>query len=62
MPTAKIQTGLRLEQKLLKKMTYIAKKQRRSLNAQIEFAVQELIDAYEKQYGVIEILDDEAEK
>ena len=48
MATSKIQTGLRL-----KKITYIAKRNRRSLNAQIEFAVQECIEEYERCKGTI---------
>ena len=55
MSTNKIQTGLRLEEETLKKITLIAKKQKRSLNNQIEFAIQQLIDEYESKYGKIVI-------
>jgi hypothetical protein len=55
LPTNKIQTGLRLEADILKKATWIAKKQKRSLNAQLEFAVQQCIEEYELQNGTIQI-------
>ena len=58
MATNKIQTGLRLEPSDLSKITYIAKRNKRSLNAQIEFAVQECIEKYEKENGTI-LLDSE---
>ena len=55
MSTNKIQTGLRLEEGALQKITFIAKKQKRSLNAEIEFAVQQAIEEYEKDNGVIPV-------
>jgi len=39
MATSKIQTGIRFEEEILLKMTYIAKKNRRSLNNQLELNV-----------------------
>ena len=59
MATNKIQTGLRLEEVVLEKITFIAKQQKRSLNAQIEFAVQECIERYEKDKGAIVVNLDE---
>jgi hypothetical protein len=53
MPTSKIQTGLRLEPEALRKLTWLAKKQKRSLNAQLEFAAQQCIDEYEAANGPI---------
>jgi hypothetical protein len=53
--TSKIQTGLRLEPDVLKKATWIAKKQKRSLNAQLEFAVQQCIENYETANGAIPV-------
>lgn len=53
MATDKIQTGLRLKSNELSKIAYIAKRQRRSLNAQLEFIVQECIEDYEAKYGEI---------
>jgi len=55
MATDKIQTGLRLQQPVLEKITFIAKKEHRSLNAQIEYIVQEYIEQYEEKHGNIEI-------
>lgn len=53
MATDKIQTGLRLKADELSKIAFIAKRQRRSLNAQLEFIVQECIEDYEQKYGEI---------
>lgn len=55
MSTNKVQTGLRLEGTVLEKISYIAKKNKRSLNAQLEFLVQECVERYEKEYGVIQV-------
>ena len=55
----KIQTGLRLEEPTLRKITYIAKKQKRSLNAEIEFAVENAIAKYEKDNGVIQLQEED---
>lgn len=57
MATNKIQTGLRLEETDLNKITAIAKREKRSLNAQLEYIVQNAIVEYEKIYGLI-ITDD----
>ncbi|MCL2837491.1 MAG: Arc family DNA-binding protein [Oscillospiraceae bacterium] len=53
MPTEKIQTGIRFKEEMLKKITYIAKKNRRSLNAQLEFITQNCIEEYEAEKGEI---------
>lgn len=53
MATNKVQTGLRLEEETLRKITYIAKKERRSLNAQLEYATERCIDEYEEKHGPI---------
>ena len=58
MATNKIQTGLRLEAATLQKITYIAKREKRSLNAQLEYATQKCIEEYEARHGEI-ILEDE---
>ena len=55
MATDKIQTGLRLEESVLRKITYIAKQETRSLNAQMEHAVKKFIQEYEAQYGEIHL-------
>jgi len=51
--TEKIQTGIRFTEEMLLKITHIAKKNRRSLNAQLEFITQNCIDAYELEKGEI---------
>ena len=57
MSTDKVQTGLRLDYVTLRKITQIAKRQKRSLNAQIEYAVQSCIDEFESKHGSI-VLDE----
>ena len=59
MATNKIQTGIRFEPDLLYKITQIAKKNKRSLNAQLEFLAQECVREYEERHGQIP-LDEEA--
>ena len=58
MPTDKIQTGIRFTEEVLLKMSYIAKKNCRSLNAQIEFIAKKCIEEYEKESGIIDIPDE----
>lgn len=55
MATNKIQTGIRFEPELLHKITYVAKQNKRSLNAQLEFLAQLCVQEYENQNGKIEI-------
>jgi len=55
MATDKIQTGTRFEMDMLIKMTRIAEKNRRSLNAQLEFLAQECIEEFEAANGKIKI-------
>ena len=55
MTTTKVQTGLRLEAASLRKITSIAKREKRSLNAQIEIAVQKHIEEYEASNGAIPV-------
>jgi len=59
MATNKTQTGIRFEAEMLAKITHIAKKNRRSLNAQLEFLAQECIEKYELENGEIPVSDDE---
>lgn len=58
MATNKIQTGIRFEPELLYKITCIAKQNKRSLNAQLEFLAQECVQSFEREHGEIPI-DDE---
>ena len=39
---------------LLRKLTYIARKNHRSLNAQLEHLAQQCVDEYEEEHGTIE--------
>ena len=55
MPTNKIQTGIRFEPELLYKITYVAKRNKRSLNAQLEYLAQECVQEYEKEHDLIPI-------
>ncbi len=59
MPTNKIQTGIRFEPELLHKISFIAKQNKRSLNAQLEFLAQTCVNEYEKENGEILIDEDE---
>ena len=59
MATDKIQTGIRFQEETLRKITYIAKKNHRSLNAQLEHLAQECIDEYEKAHGKIVLITEE---
>ncbi len=55
MATNKIQTGIRFEPELLYKITHIAKHNKRSLNAQLEYLAQECVRRFEKENGSIEV-------
>ncbi len=49
----KIQTGIRFEPELLAKITFLAKQNKRSLNAQLEFLAEEYVKEYEEKNGEI---------
>ena len=53
MATNKIQTGIRFEPELLYKITYVAKENKRSLNAQLEYLAQLCVREFEAENGVI---------
>lgn len=59
MATDKIQTGIRFEETMLRKMAFIAKRNVRSLNAQMEFLAQNCIEQYEKEHGPIILPEEE---
>lgn len=59
MATNKIQTGIRFEPELLYKITQIAKKNKRSLNAQLEFLAQGCVEEYESINGEIPLDENE---
>lgn len=58
MATNKIQTGIRFEPELLYKITQIAKRNKRSLNAQLEFLAQECVREYEEANGEISLTEE----
>ena len=53
MATNKIQTGIRFEPELLYKITQVAKANKRSLNAQLEYLAQICVREYEAENGEI---------
>ncbi len=55
MATNKIQTGIRFEPELLYKITYVAKENKRSLNAQLEYLAQLCVREYESSQGSIPV-------
>ena len=55
MATDKIQTGIRFKADLLYKIGFIAKRNHRSLNAQLEYLAHNCVDEYEKEHGEIEV-------
>ena len=59
MATNKIQTGIRFEPELLYKISKVAKANKRSLNAQLEYLAQECVADFEKRHGEIEIDENE---
>ena len=59
MATSKIQTGIRFEPELLCKISKVAKANKRSLNAQLEFLAQNCVKEYECENGEIQVSEDE---
>lgn len=55
MATNKIQTGIRFEPELLYKISQVAKHNKRSLNAQLEFLAQKCVEEYEGSNGEIKL-------
>ena len=55
MATNKVQTGIRFEPELLYKITQVAKMNKRSLNAQLEYLAQESVREYENTHGPIPV-------
>ncbi|MBO7251151.1 MAG: hypothetical protein J6V25_00845 [Oscillospiraceae bacterium] len=62
MATNKIQTGIRFDPELLYKITYVAKENKRSLNAQLEFLAQECVKEFESVNGKIAVSDEKIYK
>ena len=53
MATNKVQTGIRFEPELLYKITKVARENKRSLNAQLEYLAQMCVREYESRNGEI---------
>lgn len=51
----RIQTGIRFPEELLRKLAYVARKNHRSLNAQLEHLAQQCVDEYERANGDIQL-------
>lgn len=62
MATSKVQTGIRFEPELLYKITYVAKDNKRSLNAQLEYLAQLCVKEYEAENGTIAVSEDDLYK
>ena len=58
MATNQIQTGIRFEPELLYKISYVAKENNRSLNAQLEYLAKVCVKEFEDANGSIPV-DDE---
>lgn len=58
MATNKVQTGIRFEPELLYKITYVAKDNKRSLNAQLEYLAQNCVKEFEAENGSIPVDED----
>lgn len=55
MANNKIQTGIRFDPELLYKITYIAKENKRSLNAQLEYLALTCVREYERENAEIKL-------
>lgn len=62
MATNKVQTGIRFEPELLYKITVVAKENKRSLNAQLEYLAQLCVKEYETANGPIAVDADQVHK
>ena len=62
MATNKIQTGIRFDPELLYKITYVAKDNKRSLNAQLEYLAQVCVKEFEAANGEIPVEDEQLYK
>lgn len=62
MATNKIQTGIRFEPELLYKIAYVAKSNKRSLNAQLEYLAQVCVKEFEAANGEIPVEDEQLYK
>ena len=58
MATNKVQTGIRFEPELLYKIAYVAKDNKRSLKAQLEYLAQACVREFEAENGAIPVDED----
>lgn len=58
MPTAKVQTGLRIEEELYKKLCILAKSEGRSLNNLCEYILRMYVEKEEAKFGTIDVSED----
>ena len=58
MATNKIQTGIRFQPELLYKIGHVARENKRSLNAQLEYLAQLCVREFEAQNGEIPVDED----
>ena len=59
MPSKLPQTGIRIKPELMKKFRYVAAYNGRSANKEIEQLIRRRVEAFEKEHGPIEIIEDE---
>lgn len=59
MATNKIQTGLRLNEGIYKKLRYLSCQEQRSLNNLMEYIIQQYLTRYEQEHGEIPELSEE---
>ncbi len=55
----RVATQIRIDEIAYKKTKYIAKKESRATNSQIEYFVKLGVEAYEKEHGIISLSKDE---
>lgn len=53
MATSKIQTGLRINEATYDKLCILSKRESRSLNNLVEYMIQQYLEKYESEHGVI---------
>jgi len=58
----RIQTAIRFTEETMLKIAYIARKNHRSLNAELAFLAQNCIEKFESEYGEIQLSDEEKNK
>ncbi len=62
MATNKIQTGIRFEPELLYKISVVARENKRSLNAQLEYLAQNCVKEFETLNGPIAVSEEQLYK